>query len=413
MAEESRKNISSKNFIPHNEYFLVRRDLTIVSSKGEKLSYSEFIEKLHKLLKEKQTVVIDEFQRLPEEFVDEVSLLHPSGRLILLGSSLRIIYKVFSPKSPLLGLVSTYRLELVKPADILVYLSKILDPVHAVELAPVMREPWLLKYLTAYKGDTVALLYEIIKLNIYTIKSLVGEIFTEEERELTARYEAILTAVASGNWNTKQITSILFNKGLVDRPDIGLVRQYIINLIEMNLLESTPIINKREKYIKIASPIIDLYYYLNDKYNIEEENLPPLSEIKDSIKTKLSLYIQDYIAKLFSQIHEAKTNYYITSTLEIDFILTKKRKTLALAEVKWRTKPSAKAIKTFLQKTSKIQAEKRILITKTKPHKKTKNIKIYTPTDLIKEAEKHIQKTCGQAALSKLQTIQAPSQQKL
>lgn len=106
MAEESRKNISSKNFIPHNEYFLVRRDLTIVSSKGEKLSYSEFIEKLHKLLKEKQTVVIDEFQRLPEEFVDEVSLLHPSGRLILLGSSLRIIHKVFSPKSPLLGRIN-------------------------------------------------------------------------------------------------------------------------------------------------------------------------------------------------------------------------------------------------------------------------------------------------------------------
>mgnify|MGYP000468682491 CR=1 FL=1 len=242
-----------------------------------------------------------------------------------------------------------------------------------------MREPWLLKYLTAYKGDTVALLYEIIKLNIYTIKSLVGEIFTEEKRELTARYEAILTAVASGNWNTKQITSILFNKGLVDRPDTGLVRQYIINLIEMNLLESTPIINKREKYIKIASPIIDLYYYLNDKYNIEEENLPPLSEIKDSIKTKLSLYIQDYIAKLFSQIHEAKTNYYITPTLEIDFILTKKRKTLALAEVKWRTKPSAKAVKTFLQKTPKIQAEKRILITKTKPHKKTKTSKYTHP----------------------------------
>jgi len=246
----------------------------------------------------------------------------------------------------------------VKPADILVYFSKKVDPVHAVELAPIMREPWLLKYLTIYKGDTVSLLYEIIKLNIYTIKSLIGEIFTEEERELSAKYEAILTAVASGNWSTKQITSILFNKGLVDRPDTGLVRQYIINLIEMNLLESTPILNKREKYIKIASPIIDLYYYLNDKYNLEEENMPPSSEIRDLLKTKLSLYIQDYIAQLLSQIYEAKINYYITPSLEIDFILTKKRKVLAVGEVKWRTKLLLKIIKEFLEKHRKYQQKK-------------------------------------------------------
>ena len=290
----------------------------------------------------------------------------------------------------------------MKPADILVYFSKKVDPVHAVELAPIMREPWLLKYLTIYKGDTVSLLYEIIKLNIYTIKSLIGEIFTEEERELSAKYEAILTAVASGNWSTKQITSILFNKGLVDRPDTGLVRQYIINLIETNLLESTPILNKREKYIKIASPIIDLYYYLNDKYNLEEENMPPSSEIRDLLKTKLSLYIQDYIAQLLSQIYEAKINYYITPSLEIDFILTKKRKVLAVGEVKWRTKLLLKIIKEFLEKTSKIPAEKRILITKTQPYKKPENIKVYSPTDLVKEAEKWILKTYGQVPLHKL-----------
>ncbi|RLE93421.1 MAG: hypothetical protein DRN04_07110 [Thermoprotei archaeon] len=39
------KTFLVKNFIPHDEYFLVRRDLTIVSSKGEKLRYSEFLKK--------------------------------------------------------------------------------------------------------------------------------------------------------------------------------------------------------------------------------------------------------------------------------------------------------------------------------------------------------------------------------
>lgn len=50
-----------------------------------------------------KSVVIDEFQRLDENILEEISILHPKGRLLLSGSSLRILKKFFEPKSAFLG----------------------------------------------------------------------------------------------------------------------------------------------------------------------------------------------------------------------------------------------------------------------------------------------------------------------
>lgn len=52
------------------------------------------------------TAVIDEFQRLPEEYWDlsAVSRARGRGRLILCGSSLGVASKVLDRRSPLLGL---------------------------------------------------------------------------------------------------------------------------------------------------------------------------------------------------------------------------------------------------------------------------------------------------------------------
>jgi len=379
------KTFLVRNFIPHDKYYFVRRDLTIVSD-GERLRYLDFLVQVAELLKSDATVVVDEFQRLPLNFMDEISLLHPRGRLILLGSSLRIVHRVFSPRSPLLGIVSTYRLDLLRPTDILVYLASRLGPGNAMEISPLMVEPWLLKYVDLFNGDVARLAYNIIEHNIYAIRSLVGEVFSEEERELTARYEAIISAVASGLWRVKEIAYVLFNKGLIERPDTGLVRQYIHNLVEIGLLESIPIANRREKYIKIKSPIIDLYYYLDDKYNIEEEGLPSFSEVKDTVRTRLGFHVQDFVGRLYSQIMEAKINIYLSSDLEIDFILTRRRKILAVAEVKWRSNISRRDLKTFASRTSSIPAKLKLFISKV-PVEGWGEVVIKTPQELVEDAE--------------------------
>ncbi|MFA4640110.1 hypothetical protein [Pyrococcus kukulkanii] len=45
------------------------------------------------------------------------------------------------------------------------------------------------------------------------VPSLIGEIFTEEGRELTMRYSAILEAVADGKSTSGEITNKLLLKG--------------------------------------------------------------------------------------------------------------------------------------------------------------------------------------------------------
>ena len=222
------KTFLVKNFLQYDAYFLVRRDLTIIEN--GRLSFNEFIAKLKDLLREDKTVVVDEFQRLLDTFLDEIVEVYPKGRLLLLGSSLRILHKIFSPKSPILGLISQYKLDLVSPADTLTSLAEYLPPEQAVEIAVYMRDPWLSRYLEIYNGDIVEFLYNVVKVNIYSIKALIGEIFAEEERELTARYEAILNLLGSGCWRVKEMAGILYNRGLLERADLSLLRQHLINL---------------------------------------------------------------------------------------------------------------------------------------------------------------------------------------
>ncbi len=69
---------------------------------------------------DKNVVVVDELQRLPENFID---LLHfakeKKAKLILLGSSMRVLKNVLSAIGPLLGLVRPVRLDLIRPSDML------------------------------------------------------------------------------------------------------------------------------------------------------------------------------------------------------------------------------------------------------------------------------------------------------
>ncbi len=151
----------------------------------------------------------------------------------------------------------------------------------------------------------------------------------------------------------------------------------------MGLVEKMKILNLRDKYFKIKSPIIDLYYYLNDRYSIEEE-YPPLSEVYDSIKVKFSVHLQDFIAKLLAQKLESKYAYYVSPRLEIDFFFEKRR---ILGEVKWGKKIEKKLLEIMEEKAQAVKSRKKLLIVKKHPSIKVKDIEIYTPPDLVKIAK--------------------------
>ena len=117
------KTFLVKNFIDHDIYFIVKRGGGIIAE-DESItnidSFEVFLEKLRSELRDGKTVVIDEFQRLPDEFLDHVQSIHPKGRLILTGSSFHVMKDILSPNSPILGMISEFKLSLISPSAIMI-----------------------------------------------------------------------------------------------------------------------------------------------------------------------------------------------------------------------------------------------------------------------------------------------------
>ncbi|MDG6220655.1 MAG: AAA family ATPase, partial [Candidatus Thermoplasmatota archaeon] len=148
-------------------------------------SYEQMLQMLPAWLEAGKSVAIDEFQQLPQNFLDYLQTMPQTGRVILTGSSFHIVKNVISPGSPILGLYSDLKLSLISPLDIFSGLSKEMDCVRAFELSPYLRDPWTLQYC---KNGEAHLEY-ILNLSRGSIRALIGEVFLEEEKRLSRVYE--------------------------------------------------------------------------------------------------------------------------------------------------------------------------------------------------------------------------------
>jgi len=108
---------------------------------------------------------------------------------------------LLGPKSPILGLFLEFKLDIIDERDILLALKNyIKNPKNLVEYCTYSREPILLRFFNSN-------LVPVLKNMKFAVPSLVGEIFTEEERELSSRYEGILRAISTGKNTLGEITS--------------------------------------------------------------------------------------------------------------------------------------------------------------------------------------------------------------
>jgi len=127
-----------------------------------------------------------------------------------------------------------------------------------VEEFVFLRDPWPIQF---YDGDV----RDAVKAGFASVKGLVGEIFLEEDRELSERYEGILRALSVGNVFPKDIASFL-GKTSTD------IKSFLANLIEMGIVKRIKVFGKKRWIYSISSPVIDLFYYLDTKYGISELN---------------------------------------------------------------------------------------------------------------------------------------------
>ncbi len=326
-------------------------------------------------LKNGKKIVVDEFQRLPHWCIERIASAHPRGTLILSGSSIGMAKKVLSKKSPLLGLAKEMKLDLIDSMEMLRSLP--MDPIKAIEYGIYMRDPWLIPFMKG--GDIHRDLYNLVISTPHVIPSLIMEVFTEEDRKLTATYDAIIREIGAGTQKPSEVASTLYGRGIICRDAASEVSPFIKNLVELGVLKAVPIYNKRSVIYRMGSPVFSVFYYLASKFRMEEES--KFEAVRENIQKIHNLCIQEFVADLFAKKYGGYLRYSYDP--EIDgIVVDRKERVLAAVEVKWG-KLSRSDLSNFLDKVSDMPGDK-LVITKYPTDIESKEAKILTPEDVIK-----------------------------
>ena len=246
------------------------------------------------------------------------------------------------------------------------------DKKKLVEQAVYMREPILLRYF----GSEI---YKVLPQLKLTIPALIGEIFLEEDKEFSARYEGVIRAIASGKRTLTEITQFLHSNSLIPKQDSSLIKPYLKILQSMGIIWRFPEFNvKRHRYF-IPSPIIDTYYYLDEKYNFSERELHQ-KYFEERVPMHVEMFFRTLLAKIF--------NYRIflyQKPAEIDIVLGDFRKIKFVGEVKWKSSVDKKDIKKAEEKLAKFRARRVLIVPdKSEISAETKEIEVWDIEDILK-----------------------------
>lgn len=354
------KTFLVRNFVKWDRYFFVRRDHTISDDQGT-LNYEAFIEALRNgLIETKKTVVVDEFHRLPESFFDYIHQISPDrkGRLILISSTLSLAKKFFSPKSPLLGLFAEMPIPIFNLNETLSVLPGNLPSKEKLELAVLMREPLTIQLLEDNLSKES--LSELIQFSRKAIPSLIGETFSEEERTLSAIYEGILRAVATGKVVSGEVSSYLFSRKLLEKDNPSLIQQHLLTLIELGILKRIKVFDQRKFIYKHTSPLTKIFYLADERYTIGERELNP-EELQEIVSTSLPTIIEDNVREFLSQKLGLTESVAEGSDYEVDGLLLKFKKPEVALEVKWKKSIKQEDIEKAIKNLNKFTVKRKIL----------------------------------------------------
>ena len=373
------------NFVTHDVFFTVRVDRSI-TARGIDVpivgDLDTFARIVTRLLDENKTVVIDEFQRLPMVVMEDISRAHPNGRLILTGSSMRVVERYTGRNSPLLALVRPFKLDQIRSSDILVSLADRMSPERALSSAPILRDPWTIPYNTSRNllKDTVAVLPMVVP-------GLIGEIFTEDERTLTATYSAILSMLGSGVSDHHRIADILYQRKMIGSGSSSHVIPYMKNMVDMGLLERTQVYKRKKDVYSIPSIPIRMYYYLDSRYDISDRPVD-YREVSPAAEGLLRTGIEEFVGDLLAQVVGGRKQVLKEAERDIDVLIVFRKKLAMVGEIKWG-KASRRDIDNFLEKVEGMRCRK-VFVSKSPIE--SDEVEVMTPKDLVEMAREHLDK---------------------
>lgn len=326
------KSFLARLVVPWSLYATVTRDLHVVlEARGDVArirSPDTAIPLLVNKLRDEEVVVLDEFQRLPERYWTLLASAHPNGRLVLAGSSLGVVDRVFNRRSPLLGLLLPVRIDPISLEDVIVSLANRTGPSSAVLWAVLLREPWLAPFADLGKHPLEYLEDNIVFLS-YTIRGLVGEVFLEEERELTRLYESILRLLGGGVWSSRDLTNILFSRGLIQSPSPGIVTGILDRMMRMGLVVKTRLWRSRggRLYYRHLSPLLSIVYGAMERLALDEVPVLPKRMMRGTLEILLTREVSFSLGEMLTQHHNGVQAYTVLEKGggDIDVVVLDKR----------------------------------------------------------------------------------------
>ena len=375
------KTFIVNNFVTHDEYFFVKANKSVLTGNNEPISYEAFIEILRRSLEDHKTVVVDEFHRLGSDFFDFLHFTKKQGKLILISSTLFLSKKLVSGRSALLGLFAEAPIGLIGLKDVLKSLRRFkIKKKERLELALLLREPIAIDYFDEKKSarETIA---TIVLSSLRTVPAMVGEIFVEEEREISAVYEGVLRAIAVGKVVSGEISSYLFSKNLIKKDDPSIIQQYLNNLISFGIIKRMTIFNKKRFVYKLVSPLARIYYYCDEKYNLTERKAGEneLFRIIDELMPKI---VEDGVREILAENYGLVESVAEGKDFDIDGCLLKFKKQEIALEVKWGD-IKEKEVARCEEKLLAFNSKRRILFVWDKAALKSSKLEIFDVDDLL------------------------------
>ncbi len=355
------KSFLIENFVKYDDFFFVKRDRSILSIKDSKtIAYETLLELLKRELAEGKTVVVDEFHRLGGDFFDFLHASKKQGKLILVSSTLFLSRKLFSSRSALLGFFAEAPIGLISIEDAARTLkSRHMKKKELLEAAILAREPLAIDFFDSELKPR-EIFAKVLLSSVRTVPALVGEIFVEEERSISAVYEAILRAVANGHVVSGGISSYLFSRKLIKKDDPSVIQQYLNNLADFGIIKKIRVHGKARFVYKHVSPLARLFYYCDEKYNISERT-PTEAEVSRVVDELMPKLVEDNVRELIAGRKGLTESIAEAKDYDVDACLLKYKRPQVVVEVKWKNKITKEDVEKAEKTLSKINAPEKLL----------------------------------------------------
>lgn len=377
------KTFLVENFLDYDEYFFVKRDRSIISKKdGKVINYETLTSLIKRSLPDGKTVVVDEFHRLGDDFLDFVHSTKKGGKLILISSTLFLSKNLFASRSPVLGLFAEVPIGLIGLDDTIKALKKPgIDRKFLTEMGVLLREPIAIDYYGPDE-DPRKLMARVITHSLKTIPALVGEIFAEEERTISASYDSILRAIAGGKTVSSEISSHLFSRGLIKKDDPSLIQQYLSNLVEFGIIKRIRVHGRKKFIYKHVSPLVRIFYYADEKYNISERALDE-KEMERLVEEMMPKVVEDNVRGLLAERFGLEESVAEARDFDVDGCLLRFRELEVALEVKWRGELGEGEARKIVERLGRLGAKRRILFVPDKRKVTAKGVEVVDILDFV------------------------------